>query len=128
MYKPIPDKNLVQWFKSKESSIIYLSVISIGELRRGIEIKRNRHPEAVNRVQQTIADIERIYNGRVWTFDQKAAHQWGLITAYHPNHPVDAQIAAIAFVNEAIVVTRNVKNFKDFNVQYVNPFEPLHDA
>jgi predicted nucleic acid-binding protein len=126
IYKPAPDKNLVNWLKSRDSFALYLSVISIGELRRGLEIKRKRHPDAVKRLEKSIADIEQIYAGRVWTFDQKAAQQWGRITAQHPNHLVDAQIAAIAIVNDAVVVTRNIKDFKDFNVKHINPFDAAH--
>ena len=125
----------MHWMKKQNPKNVYISAISIGEIRKGIEKKYVVDAEHSERLFRQLADTEFNYVGRILSFDQAAAHFWGQITARVPNHDIDAQIAGIALAHKAAVVTRNTKDFQAFSVALaplgisltvVNPFESIH--
>lgn len=59
---------------------------------------------------------------KILPFDAECAHVWGRLMSPHPEHPIDKQIAAIALINDLIVVTRNVDDFRGTGAQIINPF------
>jgi predicted nucleic acid-binding protein len=102
---------------------IYLSTITIGELRRGVELIRNRGDldEAVM-LENWLIEILTLFSQRILAFDSEAAQVWGRLRVPDPAHALDKQIAAIALVNDLIVVTRNVADFAGTGVRVKNPF------
>ena len=103
---------------------IYLSVVTIGELRRGIEQLRHRG-DAVQ-AEQLEAWLQRIlteYSDCILAFEEEAAQIWGRLRAPHPEHALDKQIAATALIYDLTVVTRNQNDFIATGARVLNPFE-----
>ena len=102
---------------------LYLSVITIGELRRGIELIRHRGDEPqVRLLERWMGKVLRDYENQILAFDADAAQVWGHLRVPHPEHELDKQIAAIALVHDLTVVTRNVKRFHASGVKVLDPF------
>lgn len=102
---------------------IYLSTITIGELRRGVELIRNRGDlDQAVMLENWLIEILTLFSQRILAFDTEAAQVWGRLRVPDPAHALDKQIAAIALVNDLIVVTRNVADFAGTGVRVKNPF------
>lgn len=110
------------------SEPVYLSVVSIGELRRGIELVRHRgDSRQAERLEAWLTVVLDQYGDHILPFDADAAQVWGRLRVPNPGHELDKQIAAIALVNDLTVVTRNIADFKSTGVKLVNPFLPATD-
>ncbi len=108
---------------ASQNESLYLSVLTIGELRRGVELIRRRGdtPQAAlleSWLQATLED----FADRVLSFDTDTAQVWGRLRVPDPAHELDKQIAATALVNDLTVVTRNTADFESTGVRLMNPF------
>jgi toxin FitB len=102
---------------------IYLSVVSVGELRRGVELIRHRGDEQqAKRLETWLLEVLDQYGSNILCFDAEAAQVWGRLRVPHPAHELDKQVAAIALVNDLTVVTRNTADFATTGVNLRNPF------
>ena len=102
---------------------IYLSVITVGELRRGIEKIRYRNDKKqADMLEVWLGKILSIYSNNILNFDKEAAQVWGHLRVPHHEHLLDKQIAAIALTNDLTVVTRNLNDFESCGVKLLNPF------
>jgi predicted nucleic acid-binding protein len=103
---------------------LYLSVVTIGELRRGIELIRHRGDAA--QAQQLEAWLQTVlteYADCILPLDAEIAQVWGRLRAPHPEQALDKQIAATALIYSLTVVTRNQRDFEATGVRVLNPFE-----
>lgn len=101
----------------------YLSVVTIGELRRGVELLRYRGDIA--QAQQLACWLEGMldeYRDAVLPFDAEVAQVWGRLRVPHQEHALDKQIAATALIHGLTVVTRNVNDFDMAGLRVLNPF------
>ena len=102
---------------------VYLSAITVGELRRGVELIRHRgNTEQASTLEAWLAVVLGQYGQNVLSFDAEAAQVWGRLRVPNPEHGLDKQIAAIALVNDLTVVTRNAAEFEGTGVRLLNPF------
>ena len=105
---------------------LYLSVVTVGELRRGVEIIRHRgdglQADELERWLKIVLDE---YTDNILSIDAETAQTWGRLRVPHPENPLDKQIAATALINDLTLVTRNVKHFEGLGMRLVNPF---HDT
>jgi hypothetical protein len=108
---------------SRDKTALYLSVITIGELRQGVERIRHRGdgPQA-DRLGRWLTRITNEYADAILPFDEEAAHIWGCLRVPHPENPLDKQIAATALLYELVVVTRNIEHYERTGVRLMNPF------
>jgi len=110
---------------SLDDEPLYISAITIGELRRGVEKLRHRGDmEQANRLERWLLRIIEEYGDAILSFDEEVAQIWGRLRVPHPENPLDKQIAATALIHDLTVVTRNVANFNSTGVRVSDPFLP----
>jgi predicted nucleic acid-binding protein len=103
---------------------VYLSSITVGELRRGVESIRHRGDSRQAALGEAwLLLVLEQYRDYVLDFDAEAAQVWGRLCVPRPEHALGKQIAAIALVNDLTVVTRNTAGFEGTGVRLVDPFE-----
>jgi toxin FitB len=101
----------------------YLSVVTVGELRRGVELIRYRgDDQQAELLEAWLLDVLIQYRDNILCFDAEAAQVWGRLRVPHPEHDLDKQVAAIALVSDLTVVTRNTADFANTGVKMRNPF------
>jgi toxin FitB len=106
------------------SDPVFLSAISLGELRRGVELIRRRGDgDQARRLVAWLATVVDSFGDRILAFDADAAQVWGRLRVLDPARALDKQIAAIALVNDLTLVTRNVGDFAGSGVKLANPFQ-----
>ena len=102
---------------------VYLSAISLGELRRGVELIRRRGDvDQANLLEAWLAAVQEQFENRILALDADAAQVWGRLRVPDPDHALDKQIAAIALIHDLVVVTRNTSDFAGTGVKLKNPF------
>lgn len=113
-----------RFFQMTVSNNIYLSVQTIGEIRRGLENIRHRGDlPQTKKLEKWLNLIVSDYADKILSFDEECAQVWGGLMSPHPEHPIDKQIAAIALIHDLAVVTRNVNDFRGTGVEIINPFD-----
>jgi toxin FitB len=107
----------------RDNAGLFLSVITIGELRQGVERIRHRGDNAqAKRLESWLDRVTTDYADAIIPFDEETAHIWGRLRAPHPENPLDKQIAATALLHDLIVVTRNTAHYEPTSVRLFNPF------
>lgn len=110
---------------SERNLPLFLSAITIGELRRGVDLIRHRGDRnQADALENWLALLLQNYGDRVLALDSEAAQLWGHLRVPNPQHPLDKQIAAIALLHDLTVVTRNTADFSPTGVRVNNPFLP----
>jgi predicted nucleic acid-binding protein len=108
---------------SRERSPVFISVITVGELRRGIELIRHRGDRRqAERLETWLETLLIEYQDGILDFDQDIAQLWGGLRVPHPDNALDKQIAATALIYDLTVVTRNQADFLQTGVPVLNPF------
>lgn len=107
----------------RDNAALFLSVITIGELRQGVEAIRHRgdKPQAA-RLERWLGRVTNDYADAILPFDEETAHIWGRLRVPNPENPLDKQIAATALIYELVVVTRNTAHHEATGVRLMNPF------
>jgi hypothetical protein len=113
---------LREWFDAVESHELFLSVVTVGELRRGIEVIGRRDSAAAAAIARWLRTLIEGFGDRVLPIDRPVAEEWGRLTAGPGISPVDGFLAATARVHRLTLVTRNVKDVRHVDVHVVNPF------
>jgi predicted nucleic acid-binding protein len=117
-----PNETVVKFVESSSSDKLWLSVLSLGEIRRGIEVGRRRNPDAAASIARWLARTEDQFADRVLPITAEIAHRWGEITSDRARPVVDTLIAATALVHGLTVVTRNVRDFQTLGIPVINPW------
>jgi predicted nucleic acid-binding protein len=101
----------------------YVSVVTIGELRRGVELIRHRGDVAqADLLDAWLSQVLAEYRECILEFGEEAAQVWGRLRVPHLENALDKQIAATALVHDLTVVTRDDRDFARTGVRVVNPF------
>jgi predicted nucleic acid-binding protein len=108
---------------SAEETPLYLSVVTIGELRRGVELIRHRGDTVqADRLESWLSVILTDHADHILPFDIEAAQVWGRLRAPDPKNEIDKQVAAIALIHDLTIVTRNIAHFVACGARLQNPF------
>jgi toxin FitB len=109
---------------AKSDTGVYLSVVTVGELRRGVELIRYRgdirQADLLDAWLQTVLSE---YAQNILAVDEDVGQVWGRLRVPHAEHVLDKLIAATALIHDLTVVTRNVDDFAGTGVRLLNPFE-----
>lgn len=119
------NKGVRSFFKQaiEDEARLFMSVVSVGELRRGVESIRYRgDTRQANQLEKWLVDLLIEYQDHILDINQDIAQLWGRLRAPHPENALDKQIAATALIYELTVVSRNHKDFVKTGVRVLNPF------
>lgn len=117
------DPNVRAWADAVDGSELYLSVLSLGEIRTGIDRLQRRDPIQAGVFTRWLGELRTRFAGRILPVDSRVADQWGVLNAAASRNTVDSLIAATAHVHELTVVTRNTKDFQGCQVPLLNPWD-----
>ena len=121
--KAKPNPSVIAWLGSVRSTDLFLSVITLGEIRKGIERKRMTSPPDAVRLDAWFTTLVLRYRSRILPFDEQSADRWGRVMALHPTVPVeDSQLVATALQHDLTFATRNVRHIAQTGVAFVDPF------
>jgi len=102
---------------------LYLSVITVGEIRRGAEAIRHRGDTRQARQLETwLTAVLKEFGDKILDFSHDEAQVWGRLRVPHPENAIDKQIGATALTHDLTLVTRNTAHFSGLGLTLVNPF------
>lgn len=114
--------NVVRWLEKVSSQDLFVSVVTIGEIERGIERQRQLDPSFAERLAVWVDTVLRTYEGRILPVDVAVARRWGRLSQQIGNKGLDLAVAATALEHGLTVVTRNVSDFEPTGVSVLDPF------
>jgi predicted nucleic acid-binding protein len=119
-----PEPRVVQWFEQRPSQQLFLSVLTLGEIRRGVErlAESERQQDLRRWLEQ---DLPAFFSGRVLPMDEAIAHRWGRLLAEmgRPLPAIDSLLAATALEHNLVLITRNLRDVVDLPLTVVNPWQ-----
>lgn len=119
-----PSAKVVDWFEQRPSTMLYLSVLTLGEIRKGIDQlldKKRKHL-----LQDWLElDLPAFFTGRILSIDLQVADRWGrlLANSSRPLPAIDSLLAATAIEHDMTLVTRNEKDFSGLPLTVINPWD-----
>ena len=119
------DGGVRQFFNEavKNDERLFLSAISVGELRRGVDLIFHRGDNAQAIILENWLNlILEEYQDHILDIDGEIALLWGKLRVPDPQHALDKLIAATALIYDLVVVTRNLKDYENTGVRLMNPF------
>ena len=111
------------WFRSIVPSTIYLSVVTLGEIMKGIALKKRNDPHAAASLTAWLERLREDHAARILPVSDLIALEWGRLAAERSRGMADGLIAATAAVHGKILVTRNISDFVDLPLQTINPWD-----
>ncbi|MGL6208344.1 MAG: type II toxin-antitoxin system VapC family toxin [Paracoccaceae bacterium] len=119
-----PDRapQVATWLRSKPESALYLSVITLGEIERGIRAQEQQNPGFAIDLRAWLDRTMRLFADRLLPFGAEEARIWGRLSQDIGHGGADLMIAATALAQGATVVTGNVDDFRPTGVALENPF------
>ncbi|NER08856.1 MAG: type II toxin-antitoxin system VapC family toxin [Okeania sp. SIO3C4] len=120
--RPERAPDVAAWLQSKPENSLYLSVITLGEIERGIKLREKREPDFAHDLQVWLNYTVTMFSDRILPFSAEDALIWGQLSAELGHADADLMIAAQALSRDGIIVTRNVSDFAPTGVRLENPF------
>jgi len=116
------DSNVVAWFNTVTDNELFLSVLVLGKIRKGIEQARATDPPKAQSLERWLTGLERAFEDRLLPITATIADRWGQLSAARPLPTVDGLLAATGLVHDLTFVTRNSNDVADTGVRLLNPF------
>ena len=120
--RPRPDHGVVEFFADVDGNRLFISVLTIGELRKGVAARRASDITMADRLGEWVDSIESMFPDRILAVDQAIARLWGELSARRSLPVVDTLIAATAAVHDLTLVTRNTRDVLSASVEVLNPW------
>ena len=121
-----PSSAVERWFSQRDGRLLYISVLTIGELQKGIN--KTQDPQRRQNLMDWLeSDVRRFFAGRILPVDESIAVHWGQLvgTAAGPKPVIDSLLAATARFHGLCLVTRNVSDFDYPGLEVFNPWNTL---
>jgi len=116
------DAGVRQWIGEVTSEELFVSVLVLGEIRRGIERIRQRDEPQARALEKWLRWVASEFADRLLPVDEKIADQWGRLGVRQPVPVLDALLAATAIAHDLTVVSRDEDGFRNTGAQVINPF------
>jgi hypothetical protein len=120
---PRSNANVAAWFASVDDADLYLSVLVLGEIRKGIELARRRDAAQAEALDAWLSQVDTAFGERVLAVDRAVTDEWGRMGATRPIPVVDGLLAATAKVHRLTLVTRNDADVAGLGASTLNPFK-----
>jgi len=114
---------VVAWFSATPIEALFLSTLTIGELRRGVAVLAQKDAARAAKLSEWVSSIVQTYQNRILPVTLEISNRWGLLSAERSRSVVDTILAATAIEHELILVTRNIKDIQDTGAIFFNPFD-----
>lgn len=121
--KPHGDANVRSWFAEVGSDELYVSVLTLGEVRQGTERLKRRDEAQAAVIERWLEGLAASYRERLLPVDLEVVDAWGRLNVPDPLPVIDGLLAATALVHSLTLVTRNTKDVERSGVPLINPFE-----
>ena len=123
--KPRPDPGVLAFLDTEDPNSGFISVLTLGELRKSVAAKRLRDPDpnAASRLATWVEGLEVSFSDRILGIDLAVARLWGEWSAERPRPVVDTLLAATAVINNLTLVTRNFRDVRDIPVRLLDPWK-----
>ena len=118
-----PHHGLLDFLAAVDANQLFLSVLTIGEVHKGVEAKRTEDPAGADRLRDWLLSIETTFSRRVLPVDPAVARRWGELSARRSLPVIDTLIAATALAHGLTLVTRNIRDVRATGVDTFNPWE-----
>lgn len=127
LVRPRPEANVTTWIEGTDESLLYLSVLTLGEIRRGVAALPQSRRRAILEAWLD-KDLRARFNERILAIDQEVADRWGLLTAAARKHGIvlpviDGLLAATALEHNLTLVTRDIGQIPAMGVMVFNPWD-----
>jgi toxin FitB len=116
------DEHVIAFLSAVEPSALYISVLTLGELRKGVAHKGRSDPEAAKRIESWVEGLEQSFADRILGIDLATARLWGELSGQRPRPVIDTLLAATAVVHDLTLVTRNSNDVEDVPVKVLDPW------
>ena len=117
--------HVAAWYDSLDEASIYVSVLVLGEIRKGIERVQSTNAAQARALEKWLSTLSRDFAHRILPIDLAVADEWGRMSAKRPVSTVDALLAATAKVHQMMLATRNIADVADLGAEVLNPFAPM---
>ena len=112
---------VVQWLANQRTADLYISVVTVGEIERGIARQRQSDPEFALSFGEWLDSLIKLYGDHILGIDLAVARRWGELSARIGNQSADLLLAATALEHGLVVVTRNTRHFQSTGVELIDP-------
>ena len=116
------DAGVRAWFDEYQVDQLWLSVLVVGELRRGVELLRRRDTKAGRRLSEWLDTVTHDFDDRIIPVTTEVCERWALLNVPDPVPVIDGLLAATALEWDLVLVTRNTADVERTGVAVVNPF------
>jgi predicted nucleic acid-binding protein len=116
------DAGVIAFLQETEASSLYISVLTLGELRKGVAKKKREDEFEAQRLAEWVEGLEYSFADRILGVDAATARLWGDWSSERPRPVVDTLLAATAVLHEMTLVTRNIRDVRGIPVKQLNPW------
>lgn len=117
-----PEPAVASWFEAVPGHDLYISVLSVGEIRQGIERLRRRDPAQAEVFERWLTTLRRDFQDRILPVTTVVAEAWGRLNAPAPLPVIDSLLAATALVHDLTFVTREAERLQRTGVPLLDPW------
>ncbi len=118
-----PNPRVMAWLDGAEAARLFVSVLTVGELHKGVALRRRTDPLVADRLAAWVETIETTFADRILAVDESIARLWGRLSAARAAPVIDTLIAATALSRSLTLVTRNTKDVQFTGVVVIDPWQ-----